>query len=66
MTLFAAVVQMTSRDQVQDNLERTSLLVASAAQRGAALVVLPENFALMCEDPATRLAAAETLPGQRV
>jgi deaminated glutathione amidase len=44
-SLFAAVVQLCSRQNVEENLQRCWALIAEAAQRGAALVVLPENFA---------------------
>ncbi|WGL15231.1 carbon-nitrogen hydrolase family protein [Microbulbifer bruguierae] len=40
-----AAVQMVSGDNVKDNLIRAKKLVADAANRGAKLVLLPENFA---------------------
>jgi predicted amidohydrolase len=43
----AAVVQMTSRDDVAENLAAARALVASAAEQGAELVALPENFAFL-------------------
>jgi predicted amidohydrolase len=43
----AAVVQMTSGDDVAANLAETRRSVAEAAERGAQLVALPENFAYL-------------------
>jgi deaminated glutathione amidase len=60
MTLMAAV-QMASGPQLAANLTETARLVAKAASAGARLVALPENFALMPEQEADRLAAAETM-----
>jgi len=44
---MAAVVQMTSQQDVADNIRRASRMVEAAAERGARLVVLPENFAFI-------------------
>ena len=43
-SLIAAVVQMTSGQDVGDNVRRAVRLVERAAERGAKLAVLPENF----------------------
>lgn len=43
----AAAVQMTTGADVGANLARAGELIAEAADRGAALVALPENFAFM-------------------
>jgi predicted amidohydrolase len=43
----AGVVQMTSTDDVEANLEAAATLVAEAASAGARLVALPENFAFL-------------------
>jgi predicted amidohydrolase len=56
--MLAAVVQMTSGDDLDANLARASTLVRRAADRGAKLVGLPENFAFMGPEPA-KLATAE-------
>ena len=64
MKLLAAVVQMTSRNDLAENLARATALIAEAARRGAQLVTLPENFALFTADEADRLAARERLDGQ--
>jgi predicted amidohydrolase len=42
-----SVVQMTSTDDVAANLAAASKFVAEAAERGAELVALPENFAFL-------------------
>lgn len=43
--LRAAVVQLNSQDQLQDNLTTCARLTQQAAEQGARLVLLPENFA---------------------
>ncbi len=55
----AAAIQMVSGTRVRDNLAAASRLIARAAEAGAKLVALPENFALMPAQDAERLAAAE-------
>ena len=42
-----AVIQMVSQDDVQTNLRLARRMLERAAQGGARLVVLPENFAAM-------------------
>lgn len=59
MKPVAAVVQMTSGDVVADNLAEAGRWLAAAKAGGAALAVLPENFALMPRNDAARRAAAE-------
>lgn len=54
-----AAVQMTSGPEVAANLARAGELVAAAADQGARLVVLPENFAHLPAREADRRAAAE-------
>ena len=62
MTEFkVAVVQMCSSDQLNDNLETVSSQVMIAVSKGAQMVVLPENFALMAKHSAQLLSIAETL-----
>ena len=46
MALFAAI-QMVSGPEVAPNLEAAARLIAEAAARGARLVALPENFAIL-------------------
>ncbi|MDE0886598.1 MAG: carbon-nitrogen hydrolase family protein [Myxococcota bacterium] len=43
----AAIVQLNSTDDLPSNLERTRAATLEAAERGAELVALPENFAFM-------------------
>ena len=54
-----AAVQMVSSDVVTENLATASEFIALAAQGGASLVVLPENFAFMGASDAERLTIAE-------
>ncbi|MGH8274728.1 MAG: carbon-nitrogen hydrolase family protein [Gammaproteobacteria bacterium] len=56
----AAVIQMNSGPDVGLNLRRAGGLLGGAAKAGAALAVLPENFACMPATPADRRRAAET------
>jgi predicted amidohydrolase len=63
MRMLAAVVQMTSRSDVGANLGTVRALVSEAAARGAKLVALPENFALLGEDERQKLTIAEKVPG---
>jgi predicted amidohydrolase len=61
--MIAAVVQMTSTEDVEQNLVRAARWIARAAEAGAALVALPENFAYMREEGAGANPAAEELDG---
>ena len=54
-----AAVQMTSGPDVAANLRAAEALVGEAAARGAALVLLPENFGLMSTRAADKVAARE-------
>lgn len=56
-----AAVQLSSQASVDDNLEAVRRLARRAAGRGARVVVLPENFALM-GDEADKREHAEPLP----
>ncbi|MDP3276428.1 MAG: carbon-nitrogen hydrolase family protein [Deltaproteobacteria bacterium] len=55
---LCAVVQMCSRDDLQENLRRAGLLIAKSVSRGAKLVALPENLAWMGAESA-KLETAE-------
>jgi predicted amidohydrolase len=59
--LLAAVVQLTSTPEVPSNLERATALIERAARRGARLIVLPENFAILSTDETLKLQHAVTL-----
>jgi predicted amidohydrolase len=54
-----AAVQMTSTRDVQANLHEAGRLVTEAAEAGARLVVLPENFSFLGATDADRVAAIE-------
>jgi predicted amidohydrolase len=60
--LVLAAVQMTSGEDVDANLERSRELVGEAANAGALIVGLPENFAYLGSRQDHRLAIAEELP----
>ena len=54
-----SIVQMNSGSVPESNLAQLRGLLEQAADNGAQLVVLPENFALMSENQAQRCALAE-------
>jgi deaminated glutathione amidase len=56
-----AAIQMVSGATVQANLDSARRLLAEAAEAGAELAVLPENFCLMARDDRGKLAAGEPL-----
>ncbi len=58
-----AAVQMVSTSSVEHNMGAAARLVAEAAARGASLVVLPENFAVLDCGPLTRHAEIEGASG---
>lgn len=58
MTTVAAV-QMTSGPEVAGNLAIAARLLEQAAERGAVIAALPENFAIMGRTEADKLAVAE-------
>ena len=60
-TLVAAVVQLTSTADVTSNLDRATALITRAHTRGAQLVVLPENFALLSTDEKAKFHHAQVL-----
>ncbi len=55
--LRLAAVQMNSTKQLEDNLERAVKLISQAAEAGADVVALPENFAFMGDDEDRALIA---------
>src|ERR1051325_8150914 len=57
-----AAVQMTSTEDVAANLGAAASLVRQAAEAGADLIGLPENFAYLGSDRDHRLSIAEALP----
>jgi deaminated glutathione amidase len=58
--LDVAAIQLSSQESLGENLTACAGLVESAAERGAKLVVLPENFAFMGEEK-TRVGMAEAI-----
>ena len=56
---LAAAIQMASGPKVSPNLNEAKRLIASAAETGAGLIVLPENFALMPMKEGDRLEIVE-------
>jgi predicted amidohydrolase len=58
-SLVFAAVQLSSQGGVAENLERVAARVAEAAQTGADVVVLPENFAYFGDDEGKRAVAED-------
>jgi predicted amidohydrolase len=58
-----AAVQLSSQDDVQANLEAAVRAVDLAAERGARLVLLPENFAYFGAEEGRRAVAEPLGPG---
>jgi predicted amidohydrolase len=56
---LAAAIQMASGPKVSSNLNEAKRLIASAAEAGAELIVLPENFAFMPMKEGDRLEIVE-------
>lgn len=65
MTLIAAA-QMNSGNDVAKNMETVRQLVQEAADRGAKIVGLPENFAFLGDREDTKLAMQQDLDGDIV
>ncbi len=59
--MIAAAVQMCSGDDVEKNLATAERLARRARERGAELIVLPENFALMAASDEAKFAVAERI-----
>lgn len=57
--LRVAAIQMVSNDEVAVNLAAAGRLVAAAADAGAGLAVLPENFAYLGRHESDKIAIAE-------
>lgn len=62
-SIRVAAIQMVSTPDVAENLVTAERLVAQAAEAGAALVALPEYFAIMGRRDTDKLAVAETFGG---
>jgi nitrilase len=59
MGAVIAAIQMASGPQIKANLMEVSRLIKEAAGKGADMVVLPENFALMAMQDAENIDVAE-------
>jgi nitrilase len=59
--LTVAVVQMVSSDVIHENLSAIENEISEASLKGAEMVVLPENFALMASHSEQLLSMAEAL-----
>lgn len=59
------VVQINSTDKVLDNLNRSEKLICQAAERGAKMVALPENFAYLRSE-SEAIEYRQTLTGDLV
>ena len=60
---IAACIQMASGPNVGANLLEAERLVSMAADKGAQLVVLPENFAIMGKEESDKVAVRESDEG---
>ena len=65
MQLTTAVVQMTSTDNVKDNINRAEKFIYQSVRRGASLVALPENFAYLRSE-AESIDYRQTIDGELV
>ena len=54
-----AAIQMSSSDNVDENLSQAEQLISKASSQGALLVVLPEMFAIMGKTPTDKVDVAE-------
>jgi predicted amidohydrolase len=61
--LLVAAVQLTSTDQVEQNLEKAVVWSTRAAEAGARLITLPENFGFLGGD-ADKLPHAQAVDGR--
>jgi predicted amidohydrolase len=61
--LRAAAIQLNSQDRVQDNLSQCARLTLKAAEQGARLVLLPENFAYFGSNRGRAEIAEDTMEG---
>lgn len=60
---IVAALQLTSTEDVEANLQRCEHWTMRAAESGARLIGLPENFAYLGADQDHKLALAETVEG---
>jgi len=62
--LAVAVVQLVSKLKVDDNLEQAAIQIASAAELGAKLIMLPESFAVFGDPQMVAYGAAAAAPNR--
>jgi nitrilase len=60
--LIVAAVQLQPSDSIERNLNNSAKLIQSAADQGAQLVVLPENFAHLGRNDFAAIGLAESQP----
>lgn len=61
--VIVAAIQMTSTEDWEANLKKAEELIGSAADRGARIVALPENFAFLRSD-GDEISFKQTLDGE--
>lgn len=61
-SVIAAAVQLRPADSIEQSLNNTAELIQQAVDRGAELVVLPENFAHLGRDDFASIGLAESQP----
>jgi len=62
-TASVALIQMVSTDDLDANLVQAADLLHQAAEQGALIAVLPENFAIFQSPELRRIGMAESEPG---
>ena len=60
--LIAAAVQLRPGDSIEHSLNNASVMIQRAVDKGAELVVLPENFAHLGRDDFASIGLAESQP----
>ncbi|MCP4410458.1 MAG: carbon-nitrogen hydrolase family protein [Gammaproteobacteria bacterium] len=63
---IVAAIQLASGPNIEANLLEVSRLIAAAVEKGAKLIVLPENFALMGMSETDKLSLSEPLGEGRI
>ena len=57
-----AAIQRVSKNNLQENLQKTETLIKLAVNKGARLIVLPENFAVFSSSLQAQIAEQENTP----
>lgn len=66
MSFIVAAVQMTSRDDKKQNLQKAETLLQKGVERGAVILSLPENFSFMGGEGEKLKAAEDMQSGESV